>query len=1104
MDCRLRVRTLFALALLCVASRFANITHAQTPPGKGRDASPAASKGYGANRGPQYLPLESVRSGAVRMPKELTRRVSLTLEKAPLQRVLMEIATQAGLGLSYGEELVRDAPMVSINIAGKSAADALAQAVAGTKWTVFVTASGQVTVGPADVPLLGMVSGIVTDKGTSQPIADAQVSIEGTRLSQTTGNDGRYTIPGVPVGPQRITVRRIGYDAQSSAVMIADGEASTVSFVMSHSPVSLSQVVVTAAGTERTRELGSSVSVLDLSKERAPIANTQELLAGRVSGVTVLGNSGQAGAGGSIRLRGVNSISQGNSPIIYVDGVRISNAHTPVSVGGHGDIAPLNDIDMTDVDRIEVVKGPAATTLYGTEASGGVIQIFTKRGRRGGTQSTLDVTAGFNNMGHIGAKSDTTGMFVNRCSGVLALGNGTKFEDPSCPKSGSWLSNGPIQRYAGSVRGSTESNDYFLSGNYSNENSVLNSGQNRAGGVRGNMTIRANPKLTLSLNSSFVKRNVRWFPDGLSSNAFLLNVSRGSGSFFKGPGCTDATAVCLSNDSIFTVINTTNTNHFITGGTATLTPFEPVSIRFSAGYDYDAADVTDITPFGHLRVPLGTLSETIWNRTLITSDLAATFKYNLPGSLSTSTAIGGQVFDSRLSSTDLTSTNFAAPGTPVLTSGALRNITNVNQQRVINAGWFAQEVVGWRDVLFLTGGVRVDGNSAFGSGFGLQTYPKVSASYVLSDESYWPLAWMQTFKLRAALGESGKAPGAFDAVRTWDPVAAENGLSAFEPSQVGNPTLGPERTRETEAGFDAGMFSDRITIAYSMYSSRTNGALVPVTKPPSLGFAARQLENIGVLKNRGSELSLNAQLIARKNVDVTAALQLTTVKSEAGNLGGQTITVDANSLSFVQQGLPAPSYIGQRITNPDEFAEPVIEKNVFLGGTFPTSIISPRATVRVWNRISLDVLGEFQRGGHLLNAIGFANEGLFAWQPCYDVQAKLRLAAAGDATALNNVTARDRGRCAIATASRDASFWVEKNDFFKLRSVALTFDLPDKLLGSSNGSSITFSGRNLYRNTKYTGTDPESADQGVNTFSRRDYYIFPSPRTFLVTFHTSF
>jgi hypothetical protein len=230
----------------------------------------------------------------------------------------------------------------------------------------------------------------------------------------------------------------------------------------------------------------------------------------------------------------------------------------------------------------------------------------------------------------------------------------------------------------------------------------------------------------------------------------------------------------------------------------------------------------------------------------------------------------------------------------------------------------------------------------------------------------------------------------------------------------------------------------------------------------------------------------------------------TTVTSEAGDLGGQTITVDANSLSFVQQGFPAPSYIGNRITNPNAFADPVIEKNVFLGGTFPTRIISPHATVKLWNRVTLDGLGEFQRGGHLLNSIGFANEGLFAWQPCYATQAKLRLAAAGNASALSDVTALDRGRCAIATATRDASFWVESNDFFKLRSVSIMIDLPSRLIGSSHATALVLSGRNLFKSTNYTGTDPESADQGVNTFSRRDYYIFPSARTFLVTLRTGF
>ncbi|MEP6619124.1 MAG: TonB-dependent receptor [bacterium] len=1077
---------------------------AQDVSGRARDSVAKAQAAYASTRAPQYLPLETVRSGTVRMPEQLARRVSVKLDAVPLQRVLMEIATQAGLGLSYGEDLVRAAPTVSVDIAGRSAADALASAVAGTRWMVLVTATGQVTVNRADVLMVGVINGRVTDRATSQPIEGVQITVDGTRLGAETSSDGRYTIGGVTAGAQHVTVRRLGYDVQTQIVMVSDGATQTLNFALGRAAVALSQVVVTATGEERTREVGNSLTVVDLSNENAPIANTQELLTGRVPGVTVLGNSGQAGSGGTIRLRGVNSISQGNSPIIYVDGVRMSGAHTPTSVGGRQDVSPLNDIDMTDVDHVEVVKGPAATTLYGTEASGGVIQIFTKHGKKGSAQGILDASTGFNNMGHIGVASDTTGMFVNKCSGVLSIGDGTKFQDATCPASGSWLSNGQISRYSLGVRGSNDSDDYYLSGNLNDEHSVLQTGNNRTAGVRGNISVHATPTLTLSLNSTFVKRDVRWYPDGLSSNAFLLNVSRGPGTFFKGSGCSDPTVVCILNDSIFTINNTTNTNHFITGGTATYTPIPKLSVRMSAGYDYDVADITDITPFGHLRVPLGSIAETQWNRTLITLDLAATLRHSLGRAFESTTSFGGQTFDSRLNQTDLSSSNFSAPGVPTLTSGSLRNIVGQNEQRVINAGYFAQEMIGWRDILFVTGGFRVDGNSAFGTGFGLQTYPKVSASYVISDEKFWPSRFIETLKLRAAVGESGKAPGAFDAVRTWDPVAAENGQSAFEPSQVGNPSLGPERTREVEGGFDASMFNGKMSLSYSYYTTRTNGALVPVTLPPSLGFAARQLENVGILRNNGSEIAVNVDVLKRRSAELSAGVQFTMVRSEAGDVGGQTITVDANSLSFVQQGYAAPSYFGDRVTNPTALADPVVEHNAFLGATFPTSIITPRVTLRLLNRVSFDAIGEFQRGGHLLNSIGFANEGLFTWQPCFDTQAKLRLAAAGNTSALADVTALDRARCSIDSKVKSAGFWVERADFFKLRSLSMTYSLPDRVLGSSNGSSVTLSARNLFKNTPYTGTDPESADQLVSSFARRDYYVFPAPRTFLVSIHTGF
>jgi outer membrane receptor protein involved in Fe transport len=1057
----------------------------------------------------KFLPLESVREGRVRLPVALARRVTIRAQRAALRAVLDDVAAQAGLGIGYGEDVTRSPATVTLTLVDGTAADALALAVKGTDFHVYVTAAGEVTVVREEREAVGAVTGRVTERGSGVPIGAAQVTVDGTTLGRSTDAEGRFTIPGVPAGAQTVTVRRIGYEPQSVNVVVTDGGTAAADVVLARAAVSLTGVVVTATGEERRKSVGNALATVDSADiERSRVTNTQQLLAGRVAGATVLANSGQPGVGGSIRLRGVNSVSQGISPIIYVDGVRIFGGRTSTSVAGRQYTSPLNDIPAADIDRVEVVKGPAATTLYGTEASGGVIQIFTKRGAQAGrAQWTADLTGGVNTMGHIGPSSDPTGLFINQCRGAnLVLGDGTKFEDPSCPENGSWLRAGAVQRYSLSVRGATGGTTgvgYYLGGNLNDEQAVLPSGGNRDGGLRANVDFAPLRGLRVAVNSSFQKRRVDWYPDGGSSNGVLLNISRGSGSNFKSSGCTDATVVCVTNDSLFTLNSYTDSDHFITGGTVTYDPTPSFSNRLAVGYDYNNADVSTIVPFGYLRVPLGTYFQTLWNRSLVTLDLASTVRHALGASLATTTSVGGQLFDSRLHSTDLQADNFAGPGEPTIISGALRSIVDASQQRVINAGFFGQEQLAWRDRVFLTGGVRVDGNSAFGRSFGLQTYPKLSLAYALSDESFWPRRWVEAFKLRAAVGESGKAPGAFDAVRTWNPVAALNGQSAFTPAQVGNADLGPERTREVEAGFDASALDGRVSVAYTYYDQHTSDALVPVVQAPSAGFTQSQLQNVGQLYNHGNEVSLSVVPVRRRNTTLTAQLRYTTFASRAGDIGGQTLTIDANSRSYVKEGLPVPAYIGPRVRNPNEYAAPVIDSGAFLGATFPTKIVSPQLTLELFRRVTLDALGEWQLGGHLLNGIGYQNAFLNAWQPCYETQAKLRKAAAGDASALADVKAIDRARCTIVSAQRDFGYWVESSDFFKLRTVSATIDLPPRLLNVRR-ASLVLAGRNLFTSTKYSGTDPEAADQRDNTFSRRDYYVFPPYRTFTASLRASF
>jgi TonB-dependent SusC/RagA subfamily outer membrane receptor len=275
----------------------------------------------------------------------------------------------------------------------------------------------------------------------------------------------------------------------------------------------------------------------------------------------VLSNSGQPGAGGTIRLRGNNSISQGNNPIIYVDGVRIYSGRTTTVPNARQTTYPLNDIAAEDIERVEIVKGAAATTLYGTEASGGVIQIFTKRGREGAPLWNVEMVAGRNDLETIGPEGDNTGLFVKKCRGpeLVALnvsttsssfGEDVVFEDPTCPASGSWLRNGLIQRYSASVRGGGGNLRYFLSGNFQEEEGAIQAGENKDGGFRGNFSFFPSPKLEITVNSAFTKRNLTWVPDGNLANGFLLNVGRGPNNNFKGGGCSAAADVCLATARI--------------------------------------------------------------------------------------------------------------------------------------------------------------------------------------------------------------------------------------------------------------------------------------------------------------------------------------------------------------------------------------------------------------------------------------------------------------------------------------------------------------------------------------------------------------------------
>ena len=334
--------------------------------------------------------------------------------------------------------------------------------------------------------------------------------------------------------------------------------------------------------------------------------------------------------------------------------------------------------------------------------------------------------------------------------------------------------------------------------------------------------------------------------------------------------------------------------------------------------------------------------------------MGTTWQRDLTESLSSSFSAGGQIFSDWDHTVYGVSEDFGGPGEKTLTSGATTR-SSEDLLKVVNAGFFAQEVLGISDKLFVTGGLRVDGNSAFGEDLGLQFYPKFSTAYVISDSDFWPSDWWPVMKLRAAWGQSGKAPGAFDAVRTWNPVAGYEGQAGVTPANLGNPDLGPERSTELELGFEGSMFDDRVGIDMSWYNSVTSDALMPVTAAPSEGFLSSQLRNVGEFKNTGIEVSVTGVPVALDNLHWEITGRVSTINSEVIDLGGAPeFFLGWGSIlgQWVRVGYPIVSLWGESVSNPDAIADPVIEEDHYYGPIYPTHILSATTSINLFKRLT--------------------------------------------------------------------------------------------------------------------------------------------------------
>ena len=915
------------------------------------------------------------------------------------------------------------------------------------------------------------ITGQVTEAGTHRPLAGAHVTIAESGRSVVTDREGRYRISRGTPG-QLVTLRAIllGF-APAVRRLSADSVTAPIDFEMTPRALGLDEVVVTGtAGPTRVREVGHSIAQIIPSQIPEPIVSMDNMLAGKVPGMSVLQSSGQAGSGSQIRLRGNASVALSNQPLVYLDGVRIRSDGYPRNAPQSGNVlrgnndvpSPINDIDPNDVERVEVVRGPAATTLYGTEAATGVIQIFTKRGTAGRPVWNTKIETGADHVQKFGTDDEP----------YMRL-------DP-------WLKTARRSGYSLSTSGGSDIG-YYVSGNYNRIQGVLPKDSENRLVLRGNFNFKPAEKLAIAWSNSFTRDLLSNTSAGSNLQGLLFNAYRGDTNPTGVPGKE-------SIDRTLAWDITTALHHFIGGVTTTWTMNDHISHVVTLGYDRAESGMRSLRPFGFVFAPQGILSSEEWSASTVTADYLGRAIFRINSGLGATLAWGGQSITTNVGSVAGYAESFAGPSDPTLSSGAL-TLSFESRTRGRTGGAFTQVTLDFANRLFVTGGVRLDGNSAFGRDFGLQAYPRASASYIVSDEGFWPKS-LGSMKLRAAYGHAGRAPRSFDAQRTWS-ASGFDGQPAYLPQSIGNSKLGPETTAETEVGADGSFLRDRLSTSVTIYRRNTEHALFPVTLPASLGFLGSQLENVGSIRSSGFEASLSASLLRGGPLTWDVGADFAGNKNKVLTLGGAPAFVIGEQ-GYIAEGLPTPAVRGTFVRNADALEAPVIEANHVFGPNLPTRTVGLRSSFRLANGIELAARAEYSGGNFILDNASRNLAAQGAWPVCN--------------TAYQNVkngkpellTAWERVWCNPLVVPIDGPIWPA--NFIRLRALTLTVPLPGGFLARHNATAA-ISARNymLWKDSEMLVFDPEMAGRdGMNSPVRTIEYQVPPSAGITLAFKASY
>lgn len=999
------------------------------------------------------------------------------------------------------------------------------------------------------------IVGRIVEQGSGRPISQVVVLVVGTNVGARTNDEGVYRLVNAPVGSVQLRAARIGFAAQARTVNILAGLNENVDFSLSQATTVLDAVVTNAVTgqVERRREVGANVGNITVT-DIAPgvITKMSDVLTGRTAGVTLQGTAGSAGTGQRIRIRGANSLSLSNEPLIYVDGVQVSNSNAiSVGTGGQG-VSRLNDIAAEDIESIEVLKGPAATAVYGTAAANGVLLISTKRGRsgtprwsaygeRGSQEDVIDYPSNFAAYDLItpGAPLTTsTGAFnaaarkvcfnYVRATGGCTYDSVAVFNTLLDERTRPFVK-GDNTKLGTNVAGGSDQTQYYVGVDHQSDHGVIEYNTLNKTGLRVNLNTSLNRKLDFSVSSQYTRSKLALNSNDNSIFSPLINGLVGSAFYYPDTptGISTRNYRAFNQAQLAEYVAHQDVDRFTIGTIGNMRPLSWLTGNVNVGLDYiNRHDFLTLQPN---RLPIaqtftiGNRSSTHGNQYLYTGTGSLGARFDLLADLASTTTLGASYNRSLFEST----VGFGAgivEGTANL--GATSSFFSVDEgfSEVISVGAFARQELAWRDRLFLAASLRVDDNSAFGTDFGTIYYPGVNASWVVAEEPWFPTTdYVSSLRVRAAYGRSGQRPDFRDAVTFFEPVAVLIGASqqsAVTLARTGNLDLKPEKTDEYEFGADLGLLRERVSLQFTYFDKRSRDALISRRLAPSFGLTATNLQNLGGISNKGTEAQLDVKALDRSNVQLNVRLTATQLRNrivELGTVAGKPVNdiILNRGIQRHKPGYSAGAFFQRPYTYNDANRDGLLSKNevflgdtaVFIGDAIPRWNRSVSADLELFNFLRISTLFE-GRGGNkqgnfgeyfrCVSAGGFTDRGCSAVSnPNATLEEQARFVAAA------------LGGGAPSVPGTTQTGYIENGGFVKWREFSVALEVPARYTSylqaaSIRGASISFAGRNLATWTSYTGLDPEIIEAGTSSFNQSEFNTQPSPRIYTLRLNLNF